>query len=238
MSRFTRVVALAAALLFMGSGMAAAGLLIGSAQTLGFPPNNYTVEANNIVNYSFASSNPAAPNQYAIFQTHDPWGGTVVKTAITGNGHTFTVFTPAQLAGFAFNTYRVVVLNWDDHFLTDFSAAYNAAIPALQTYVNGGGVLWIQASIQGNTGDTVSLPFGGTFTWELNAQNFIADPASPMMTGVSNPINGTSASHARVGTALPGNAHVVVTAGGTAGGPATLYDLVSVPVELQGFTVE
>jgi hypothetical protein len=237
MSRFTRVVALASVLLFMGSTMASAGLLIGSGMTVGFGPNNFQTQANNTANHAFANSIPAA-NQFAIFQTHDPWGATVVKTAITNGGHTFTVFTPAQLAGFAFNTYRVVVLNWDDHFLTEFNAQYQAAIPALETYVNAGGVVWVQASIQGSPGDTFNMPFGGSYTYDIQNQNFIADPASPMMTGISNPINGNAASHSRAATALPGNAHVVCTAGGTAGGPVTLYDLVSVPVELQGFTVE
>ena len=237
MSRFNRVVALAAALLFMGSSMASAGVLIGSGMTVGFGPNNFQNIANNIANHAWNSGIPAA-NQFAIFQTHDPWGATVVKTAITNGGHTFTVFTPAQLAGFAFNTYRVVVLNWDDTFLSAFNPQYQAVIPALETYVNAGGVVWVQASIQGGPGDTFNMPFGGSYTWDLQDQNFIADPASPMMTGIGNPINGTSASHARAATVLPGNAHVVCTSGGTAGGPVTLYDLVSVPVELQGFTVE
>jgi hypothetical protein len=237
MSRFARVIGLASGLLLMGAGVASAGKLIGSPLTIGFGPNNFGPIATNITNFAFAQSIPAA-NQFAIFQTHDPWGAQVVKGAITGTGHTFTVFTPAQLAGFPFNTYRVVVLNWDDHNLVDFNTPYQAAIPALQTYINAGGVVWIQGSIQGTTGDSYNLPFGGTMTWDLQPSNFIVDPASPMMTGISNPINGNFASHARVGTALPATAHVVCSTGTTAGGPTTLYDLTSVPVELQGFTVE
>jgi len=102
MSRFTRVIALASALLLMGSGMASAGLVIGSGMTIGFGPNNFQMQANNTANYAFASST-AAPNQFAIFQTHDPWGATVIQTAITGQGDTWTALTPAQLAGFNFS---------------------------------------------------------------------------------------------------------------------------------------
>src|SRR5207245_1699507 len=135
------------------------GLLVGSTLVIGYPPNNFTTLANNIVNYTFVNSH-TAPNDYALFQTHDPWGGTVVKTAITGAGHTYTVFTPAQLAGFVFSNYRVIVLNWDDHFLTDFLAPYTAAIPALEAYVNAGGVVWVQGAIQGTTGNTYPMQFG------------------------------------------------------------------------------
>jgi hypothetical protein len=101
-------------------------LMFVSGQTTGFSPNGYQTLANDDVAYSFANSQ-AAPNDYAIFETHDPWGATIVKDAITAASHTFTVFTPAQLAGFAFSDYRVVVLNWDDTFLTDFNADYTAS---------------------------------------------------------------------------------------------------------------
>jgi hypothetical protein len=236
MSRITRVLVVAALVVFLGAGVASAGMVIGCTITVGFPPHNYTQLATNIVNHSFNNGIPAA-NQYAIFQTHDPWGGTMVKNAITGAGHTFTVFTPAQLAGFPFNTYRVVILNWDDTFLTAFNTEYQAALTALQNYVMAGGVVWIQGAIQGTTGDSYNLPFGGTMTWDLQPTDTIVDPASPMVQGVANPIQGNSASHARVGTPLPPTAHVVVVAG-AAGGPGTLYDLIQVPVELQTFSIE
>jgi hypothetical protein len=206
-----------------GGGGCTGNLMFVSGQTTGFPPNAYQTLANNDVSYSFANST-AAPNDYALFQTHDPWGGTIVKTAITGAGHTFTVFTPAQLAGFTFSDYRVVVLNWDDTFLSDFLAAYTAAIPALEAYVQGGGVLWIQAAIQGSPGDTYPLPFGGTGNYDLQGTNFIVDTAHPLVAGMPNPFNGNFASHAHF-AGLPGAAHVIISTGGAAGGPATLYEL-------------
>ena len=98
----------------------AGGLLVGSGLTTGFPghPDNWPpIIAGDTVNYTFANSH-AAPNEFALFETHDPWGGTIVKDAITGNGHTFTEFTPNDLAGFDFSQYRVVILNWDDTFLS------------------------------------------------------------------------------------------------------------------------
>ena len=53
----------------------ACGLLIGDGLTIGFEPNGYQLIASNIVDYTFASS-VNAPNDYAIFETHDPWGFT------------------------------------------------------------------------------------------------------------------------------------------------------------------
>src|SRR4029077_8266220 len=185
------------------------GLLFGSGLTLGYPPNNFTLIASNTVNYTFANSQ-TAPNEFAVFQTHDPWGGTVLTDGITANGHTFTTFTPAQLAGFPFNTYRVIVLNWDDHFTSDFLADYTAAIPALEAYVSAGGVVWVQASIQGVPGDNFPMPFGGQGNGaDFSSSDNIVDPSSPMMTGVPNPIVGNFASHVSM-SGLPGPAHIVV----------------------------
>jgi hypothetical protein len=196
--------------------------LVGSGITVGYPPNGFTLITSNTVNYTFSNSQ-TAPNDFAIFETHDPWSGTVVKDAITAAGHTFSVFTPAQLAGFAFSDYRVIVLNWDDHFLTDFLADYTAAIPALEAYVSGGGVVWVQGSFQGSPPDAYPMPFGGQADHNLQPTDFIVDPASPMMAGVPNPIVGNFASHASM-SGLPGDAHVVVTVL-DALGPPVLYDL-------------
>jgi subtilisin-like proprotein convertase family protein len=198
------------------------GLLVGSGLAIGYAPNSFTQLASNIVNYTFLVS-PAAPNDYAIFQTHDPWGATVVKTAITNAGHTFTVFTPAQLAGFNFNDYRVIILNWDDHFLMDFITTYNAAIPALQTYIAGGGVVWMQGAIQGTPSDFYVMPFGGEAIWFLSPSDWIVDPSSPMVAGVPNPIVGKFASHVNH-LGLSGNAHIVVRETDPSG-PSVLYDL-------------
>ena len=115
------------------------GLLVGSGLSLGYPQNNFTLIASNTVNYTFANSQPR-PNDYAIFETHDPWFATVVKSAITGAGHTFDTHIPTELLSLNLSSYRVVVLNWDDHFVSAFITPYTAALPLLEAYVNGGGV--------------------------------------------------------------------------------------------------
>ena len=189
------------------------GLLVGSGITLGCAPNGWNPTlANNSVKYTFGNSQ-AAPNDFALFETHDPWGFTVLKDAITGAGHTYTEFTPAQLTGFDFSQYRVVVLNWDDTFLNDFLADYSPAIPALEGYINAGGVVWVQAAVQGNQGENHPMPFGG----QVNGADFVninpvVDPASPMIVGMPNPVPGNSASHVSY-SGFPGAAHIVVISG-------------------------
>src|SRR5262249_31753857 len=186
----------------------ACGLLVGSGMTTGFEPNGWeTILAPNTVDYTFSNSS-TAPNEFALFDTHDPWGFTIIKDAITGAGHTYTEFTPADLTGFDFSQYRVVILNWDDTNAPDFLADYPAAIPALEAYINAGGVVWITEAIQ--TCDSVPMPFGGTGTGcEFGDSDPVVDPASPMMVGMPNPIPGSAANHLSF-TGLPAAAHVVV----------------------------
>jgi hypothetical protein len=182
--------------------------VIGDGLTIGFAPNGYQQIASNIVDYTFSSS-VNAPNDYAIFETHDPWGFTVVKDAITNAGHTYTVFTQCDLKGFDFTQYRVVVLNWDDTFVSDFIANYTAALPALEAYSAGGGVVWVQGATQSFGTDCYPLPFGGQSCTDFGEEDPIVDICSPITAGIPNPIVGNFASHV-TSTDLPAAAHVVV----------------------------
>src|SRR5262249_41481750 len=90
------------------------GLLVGSGLTCGFPGNTWHAQlARNTVQDTFALSQPAA-HEFALFETHNPWFSTFIKDAITATGHSYTEFTPADLATVNFSDYRVVILNWDD----------------------------------------------------------------------------------------------------------------------------
>ena len=135
---------------YVGTAPKGCGLLVGSGLTRLRAGNAWNATlANNTVQYTFAISQPAA-NDFALFETHDPWGSTILKDAITANGHTYTEFTPADLATVNFSDYRVVICNWDDTFLADFITPYTAAIPGLEAYAGAGGVVWVQAAIQGS----------------------------------------------------------------------------------------
>jgi hypothetical protein len=197
------------------------GLMIVSANTTGYDYTQCSILAGDDVSDTWSASSPAA-NQYAIFQTHDPWGFTTVETAITNAGHTYTVFPPASLTGFNFAAYSVVILNFDDTDINAFDPPYTSVIPALQTYVQNGGVLWLQCAIQQAGGTSFSLPFGGTATFDLETSDYIDNPASPLVAGVASPITGNYASHSHF-TGYPASSQVVVTTGSAPGGPAVLY---------------
>src|SRR5882724_6036235 len=189
------------------------GLVVGDGLTVGFAPNRYQQIASNIVNYMFCKS-VSATNEFAIFQTHNPWGATVVADAIACGGHHSDLFTPDQLAGFDFSQYRVVILNWDDTFLDEFATQYEAALPALEAYAAAGGVVWVQGAIQGSDPDEdcYPLPFGGQSCIDFGESDPIVDPSNPMVEGVPSPIVGNAASHV-ADTCLPAEAHVVVVNG-------------------------
>jgi hypothetical protein len=192
--------------------------VVGSGLTTGFGPSNYFQIALNTVNYTFEVSE-SAPNEFAIFETHNPWGYTVIKDAITAAGHTYTEFTPADLAGFDFSQYRVVILNWDDTFPSDFGGnaacgggAYVGALPALEGYSAAGGVVWVQGAIQGDFGDCFPLPFGGQACIDFSFEDPIVQQCNTMMIGVEDPIEGNYASHTSQ-TDLPDASNVVVING-------------------------
>jgi hypothetical protein len=206
---------------YVGTAPKGCGLLVGSGMTTGFLPNGWNPTlASNTIQYTFALGQPAA-NDFALFETHDPWGFTVIKDAITSNGHTYTEFTPADLATVSFSDYRVVILNWDDTTAPEFLADYTAAIPALEAYMGAGGVVWVTAAIQ--SCDSIPMPFGGQGTGcDFGDNDPVVDPASPMMIGMPNPIPGSAANHLAF-SGLPGPAHIVVNSN-VSGQPA-LYDL-------------
>ena len=206
---------------YVGTAPKGCGLLVGSGLTQGWPGNTWSAQlATNTVQYTFAISQPAA-NDFALFETHDPWGSTFIKDAITANGHTYTEFTPADLATVNFSDYRVVICNWDDTTADQFLTPYTAAIPALEGYAGAGGVVWVQAAIQ--SGDSIPMPFGGQGTgFDFSPSDNVVDPASPMMVDIPNPMEGNSASHLSF-TGLPGPAHTVVV--NPANNNPVLYDL-------------
>jgi hypothetical protein len=185
------------------------GLVIGDGLTIGFAPNGYQQIASNIVDYTFSSS-VSAPGDFALFETHNPWGFTVIKDAITGAKHTYTEFGPCDLLGFDFSQYRVVILNWDDTFTSAFLDFYTQALPALEAYAAAGGVVWVQGAIQSFSGDCYPLPFGGQACGDVfGLEDPIVNICSPMVAGIPDPIVGNAASHVS-DTGLPVDANVVV----------------------------
>ena len=197
------------------------GRLIGSGMTYGYTPNGYQQLAANAVDYALDNSNFAS-EPFALFQTHDPWADTIVKSAIEAEREV-ALFAPEDLDDFGWSGYQVVVLNWDDHTTDEFSSYYAGNFDKLEEYVEHGGVVWLQSAFQEDTGSTIDVPFGGTLDYLESESDVVVEPSHLLVDGVSSPITGNAASHAHFSD-LPGGAHVIVRQG-SASGPPVLYTL-------------
>ena len=200
------------------------GLLVVAGQTTGFGPHAWGATlAQNDVDYTWAAGSASKPIQkFAVVQDHDPWGTTPnrVKNAINV-GHSFDPFTPSDLDPWNANldNYRVIVLNFDDHWATQLTAYDANAITHLQSYIAGGGVVWYQLAAQSGT---YALPFGGTAVYDLETNNFPPSIGThPLTLGMSSPFTGYYASHYTFG-GLPAGAQVIAHADWVHGWP-TLY---------------
>jgi hypothetical protein len=207
---------------------AQAALLIVCGEAIGIADNHFSLEAGNIVRYAFANGKASASYEFALFQSGN--SGTVVSDAITANNHTYTALTIAQLSGFAFGDYRVVILNWDNVVGDAVADQTAAATPALETYIAAGGAVWIQGAIEHDMSplakNSFALPFGGTQTNDSDFYpgNWIIDAANPMMAGLgSNPIGGAVVASKSHSADFSADAHVVKRAQDE-NGVVTLYE--------------
>ncbi len=227
-------------LIALMTGRAEAARLIVGGEAIGNINNNFSLEAGNIVRYAFANGKPAAAHEFAVFQNDS---NTIVKDAISANGHTFTAFSVAQLSGFNFSDYRVVILNWDNSpgdLVADPTAA---AIPGLEAYVADGGTVWIQGAIRYDMNvlatNSFALPFGGTQAndGDFYMANWIIDAANPMMAGLGpNPISNGEVESTSHSTGYPAGARIVKRAQDE-NGVVTLYEY-EPPVFANGFETQ
>ena len=176
---------------YVGTAPKGCGLLVGSGMTLGFPPNTWSASwLTTLFNTRLLSASPL--RMTSRYSRHTIRGALpFIKDAITANGHTYTEFTPADLATVNFSDYRVVICNWDDTTVPEFLTPYTAAIPGLEAYAGAGGVVWVQAAIQGGA-HSYPMPFGGQGNGcDFSPSDDVVDPASPMMIGMPNPMRVT-----------------------------------------------
>lgn len=196
----------------------ACGLYIGSGILMRYQNEVVT----NLVNYTYANS-ITAPNDFAIFEAHTSSGGEEIKKKITGTGHSYTVLTPSQLASANLSSYRVVILNWEEHTLNEFSSQYTAALSIMTSYVNAGGVLWVQAGFNGSQGNTLSMPFGGNAQFQPGFAALIMDQASPVVAGLQQTQLFGDPAHNVVFPNVPASGHVIT--GTFDGATPTMYEI-------------
>ena len=228
-SRARRAVALSATLVVSGLAIPVitsahapqCGRLVASGLTVGYTDNGFEQIAANTVDYAFDNASFAS-EPIALFQDHDPWEDTIVRSALEAE-HEIRLYAPDALDDFPHSGYQVVVLNWDDAYLADFDSYYGGNLDKLEEYVEHGGVVWLQTAFQNTGADAIDLPFGGTGEYNESFTEVIVEPGHALMEGVTSPIPGNSSSHVRL-VDLPAGAHVITRQGSASGDPS-MYTL-------------
>jgi hypothetical protein len=167
-----------------------------------------------------------------IIEDQLPWNTDAIEQILNSAGIAFGVMTSAGIPTVDLSLYDLVVI--PSVQTTDYYTTLNANIAKFETYVTGGGKLWMSGCTQG---DIPLIPGGVTDTWFGDNYNDILKPDHPWVWGVPNPMYGTYASH-NVLTNLPPRTRVIAI--GQSTGEATLieYNLGTGHVAVTGQTLE
>jgi hypothetical protein len=146
-----------------------------------------------------------------VFRDQLAWGQNVLVPILQGLGANITTATSAQMASIDLAPFCLVV--FESNQTEVFYASYTANLAKFTSYVNSGGVLEFHACVYSSTREIIGatlLPGGAATlaTSSLEINNYIVDVAHPMVAGLSDPLNGSYASHDAF-TSLPGNANVI-----------------------------
>jgi subtilisin family serine protease len=142
-----------------------------------------------------------------------PWDSTAIQDTLAANGVPYDVGGSAEIASLDFAGYHAIYVGNDQP--QTFYDAYQANIDKFSAFVSGGGFLWFGSAafgFQDGNLDGVTLPGGLTIHGpQLEDQNSIEAPGHPLVAGVPDPMNGSSASHVTFAD-LPAGATVIAAA--------------------------
>jgi PKD repeat protein len=155
-----------------------------------------------------------------ILKDANAWGSTSAENILAGNGIPYEVHGSAEFGSLDFGLYGMIYFSCDQP--QGFYDAYAGSVAKFEQYVQNGGFLAFCAADQGWNGGvlTAPLPGGMTYSFYGESNDWIDDPAHPTMAGVSNPFNGSWASHG-VFANLPAGAHIIAH-GESSGAPVTV----------------
>ncbi len=152
-----------------------------------------------------------------------PWESDALLQVLDANGVAFDVAESSQMATIDLNAYNFVIISNDQP--QEFYDAYVANFERFNSYVLGGGFLWVEAASQGwNFGDFSGAPLPGGVTvgdFAPDEFNDVAAPDHELMVGVPNPFFGDFASHT-IFENVPSDATIIATR--SSGGEPTLIE--------------
>jgi PKD repeat protein len=169
---------------------------------------------------------PTAPTQpqgtgVLLIQDVVPWGYTSIETILNNNGIPFTTIGSAQIPSTDFTPYKMIIVPSVQG--TGYNNIYNANLAKFESFIEGGGVMLFNYCEQSSYTPYRLPPFGGANNYQTESDNYIVDPAHPIMAGVSNPYSGNSASHSYMTGLLPDD-YILVTGGTVPGGNVVMIE--------------
>ena len=157
---------------------------------------------------SFAVPWVAGAQQALLIKDEAAWGYDAWEDELNLAGVPYTHIDSISLAAEDLTQYAMVIT------VSDQNGTYNQLLldknADFEDYVTQGGVLFWSGATQSGETPYPDPPFGGVNGYEPQTYNDVTDPAHDLMSGVGNPMYGTSSSH-NYFTGLPGDEHVLTT---------------------------
>jgi hypothetical protein len=144
-----------------------------------------------------------------------PWGTDALFRVLEEDGVSFDSVNSDSIADIDLSQYLLVILANDQQ--QAFYDNYAADAGLYESYVGGGGYLWVGAASQGSNGgdfDGGVLPGGATLSVAYEPANAITNPDHPIVAGMPNPFTGNFASHGSF-ESLVANTDVIATVDGS-----------------------
>ncbi len=167
-----------------------------------------------------ASTSALAP--VLLIMDRNPWGMTVIQDVLNKYRIPYDLLGSADISTTNLSHYPVVIIPSVQN--TNYYSTYNANISEFETYVTNGGVLEFHGATYG---DTPLLPGGVLNVYDTNNDNYVEEPAHPLVSLVEdvvpNPFPGGAASHSYFSNTITGTT-IVCTQGEVSGGNPTLIE--------------
>ncbi len=143
---------------------------------------------------------------WLVFMDAPPWDSFALLDVLDANGIAFDVAESSDMGTIVLSDYDTVLISNDQP--QPFYNAYETNLGRFESYVLGGGILFVGAATQGfNGGEFGGAPMPGgvaILEAEFEELNAVGLPGHPLMDGVPDPFFGTFASHSAFADLPPG----------------------------------
>jgi hypothetical protein len=199
---------------------------ISGTLSLGQPlprPDDPGYDSDDVVAIPVVPSAPTQPQASGVLliQDSNPWGYASIETILTNNDIPYTIINSTQIPTTDFAPYKMIIVPSVQG--SSYNNVYNANLAKFEDFILGGGVMLLNYAEQSDYLPYRLPPFGGVNNDQLESDNYIVDPAHPIMAGVPNPYSGNSASHSYL-TGLAPDDHILVTGGNAPGGNVVMIE--------------